>query len=504
MKIKRKFLKTSPFEKNMKIDIMKDICSLKVHTKYRKDLMFYLWILSALLLLSVLIGCHLGSDYEQPQFFDNQEIEQVLNLKPEKMPLDTSFFDFEDETLTHILILAMQNSPSLRSALVKVRQARSLFKISESDLMPSFDLNAKYNYLNAGKNMGVFSNEDYYQTALDMTWEIDIFGANAKRLEAAKANLKGMIENLKNVHVSLISDMTMAYIKLRTTEWLLKNAKENVMLQKNIYQTVQEQFDAGLVDEVTLNQSKYLLETTRMSIPQLDFQRIEAQNTLALLVGDLPTSLNDILSKQESNLVQKTFSYDLNKLYYLSADVIRLRPDVRVAEEQLISGNALVGAAIADMFPKVSLSGLLGFGTTQFSSLFNNASFETGIMPQISIPLLHFGALKNNVELKKAIKEEYLIAYENSLLVAAEEIHNAINKLKNESKRNQFAQKAYDKMTKVSELNWKKYKQGLIPYADVLDAEQRRLLAQTNMVNSNSALYQGIVQYYKSIGGWGK
>ena len=196
------------------------------------------------------------------------------------------------------------------------------------------------------------------------------------------------------------------------------------------------------------------------------------------------------------------FRSDLNRLYQLPADIIRYRPDVRVAEEQLIAGNADVGAAIANMFPKISLTGLLGFGSINASRLFEKASFETGIAPEVSLPLLHFGALKNNVELKKAIKDEYLIAYENALLTAAKEIHNSINALQNEFKRNQSARIAYQKMQKVSKLNWQKYKQGLIPYADVLDTEQRRLSAQTNMVNSNSALYQGIVGYYKAIGGW--
>ena len=100
------------------------------------------------------------------------------------------------------------------------------------------------------------------------------------------------------------------------------------------------------------------------------------------------------------------------------------------------------------------------------------------------------------------MKEEYVIVYENALLTAAKEIHSAINNLQNEFRRNQSARIAYQKMQKVSKLNWQKYKQGLIPYADVLDTEQRRLSAQTNMVNSNAALYQGIVGYYKAIGGW--
>ncbi|MBO7257432.1 MAG: TolC family protein [Alphaproteobacteria bacterium] len=498
--MKIKFFKTSLFGKNIKIDTTKDIALSVTKNVYLKQLGLYLSILTLLFLLSILVGCMMGPNYKRPQFFDNDEIEKVLDLKPtsEKAPL--SILDFHDNTLNELLVLGLQNSPSIRTAFTKVRQARASVRISESDLMPSIDLNAKYNYLNAGQNMNLFANEDYYQSAIDMSWEIDIFGSNARRLEASKANLKGVIENLKNVHVSLTADIAIAYISLRTTEWLIQNAEENIRLQNDIYQTVTEQFNADLADEIALNQAKYLLETTKMTLPQFQQQKTEFQNTLALLVGQLPTTLNDILKIQKNNLVQQNFDYDLTRLYDLPADIIRNRPDVRVAEEQLIAGNAMIGAAIGDMFPKISLTGLLGFGSTKASNLFENASFESGISPQISLPLLHFGSLKNNVELKKAMKEEYLIAYEKALLTAAKEIHSAINNLQNEFKRNQSARIAYQKMQKVSKLNWQKYKQGLIPYADVLDSEQRKLSAQTNMVNSNAALYRNIISYYKAIG----
>lgn len=502
MKIKRKFLKTSLFEKNMKIDNVQDIYEDRTDKSKTPKLLLYLGILGVLLLISVLVGCMMGPDYERPQFFDNHQIESVLDLRPTSDTQPLSVLDFNDDTLNELLSLGLHNSPSIRQAFTKVRQARASVRISESDLMPSIDLNAKYNYLNAGQNMNLFANEDYYQSALDMSWEIDIFGSNARRLEASKANLRGVIENLKNVHVSLTADIASAYIGLRTTEWLIQNAEENLRLQNDIYQTVTEQFKAGLADEIALNQAKYLLETTKMSLPQFQQQKIEFQNTLALLVGQLPTTLNDILKGQKNNLVQRNFDYDLTRLYNLPADIIRNRPDVRVAEEQLIAGNAMIGAAIGDMFPKISLTALLGFGSTNASNLFERDSFETGIVPQISLPLLHFGALKNNVELKKAIKDEYLTAYETALLMGAKEIHSAINNLQNEFKRNQSAKSAYQKMKQVARLNWQKYKQGLIPYADVLDSEQRKLSAQTNMVNSNAALYQGIVGYYKAIGGW--
>lgn len=460
-------------------------------------------IVALLILIALITACTVGPDYERPQFFDDTQIEKSLDLKPVTPKSAAAFspLDFEDTTLNELMVQALNESPTIRLALVRLRQGRQSLKIAEVQGLPTLDASGKYNYANESRNMDTLLRDDYYQVGLDMTWEIDIFGGTRRRTEAARANLRGALESLKNVHVSMSADVANAYINLRTAEQLLANAKNNLKIQQEIYQTVLEKYKAGLTDEITSDQAKYLVETTRMSIPQLEYQRTAAQNALALLLGKLPGTLNEQLNKEKKNLVQKPFKYNVATLYELPADVIRSRPDVRASEEQLIAQNAQVGAAIADMFPKVSLSGLLGFQSIHSNNLLNHSSYTYGYIPQISMPIFHFGALKNNVELQKSIKEEYMINYEQTLLQAASEINNAMVALQKELERNKAAKTAYQKMNMVSKLNWDKYKQGLIDYSDVLDAEQRRLSAQTQMVNSNSALYQDIVIFYKSIGG---
>ncbi|MBR4926831.1 MAG: TolC family protein [Alphaproteobacteria bacterium] len=503
MKLNHKFLKPQWLRYQSKTNTLDDVYGPKKSKVVIKRLKIYLVGLTLLLVLSVLIGCMVGSDYERPVLFENEMIEKSLNLKP--IQTDNEIYlakVFNDDLLDELIQRAKSNSPTIRSALIKIRQSRAGLKIDEASLFPTLDIDTKYNYMNESKNLGYIMEQDYYQAAFDMSWEIDIFGGNRRRVESAEADYRGTVENLKNVYVSLTADVANAYINLRMAEQLLKNANDNLVLQTQIYETVSERFDAGLASEIDLNQAKYLLETTKMSIPQFEYDKTQSQNSLALLVGQLPTTLNDILETQKTNLVSKDFKYNTDKLYELPANVIRIRPDVRVAEEQLISGNAMVGSAIADMFPKISLTGLLGFGSLNFSNLITRNSYEYGYSPQISLPVFHFGALKNNVELQKAIKEEYLIAYETALLNAASEISNALMAIETEKRHNQASKKAYINVKKVSELNWEKYKKGLIGYADVLDSEQRRLSAQTQMVQSNATLYQNIVQYYKSIGGY--
>ena len=269
----------------------------------------------------------------------------------------------------------------------------------------------------------------------------------------------------------------------------------NCLISKNCL------FNDQRVFPINLDQARYQLETTKASIPQLEYQQVSFQNALALLVGELPGSLNKILAQNKKNLIQQPFQYKVDKLYELPADIIRQRPDVRVQEEQLIAQNALIGAAIAELFPSINLSGMLGFEALKFPKLFNHNSYSYSYVPQLTTPILHFGALYNNVQLQKSLKEEQLIAYEQSILTAAQEIKNALVSIDKEIKRNIYLTHAYQKMNQAAQLTRDKYQSGLIEYSMVLDAEERRISAQIDMINSNGALYQNITTFYKAIGG---
>lgn len=129
--------------------------------------------------------------------------------------------------------------------------------------------------------MGYMVEEDYYMAGLDMNWEIDIFGGTRRRIESAKANQTASIENLKNVYVSLVAEITNNYVQLRTTEELLKQAKNNVKIQQDMYQLTLDKYETGLTNAINLNQARYQLETTKASIPQLEYQQTALQNALA-------------------------------------------------------------------------------------------------------------------------------------------------------------------------------------------------------------------------------
>lgn len=450
----------------------------------------------------LMMACSVGPDYKQEKLFSDDEISKSLNLQT-PFPNQKNFMivDFGDDVLNQLIKDAEISSPNLKMAILKLRQAREVLKIDVKNGFPTFDISAKYNYVNESDNMETLIKNDYYQIGVDMAWEIDIFGKTRREAESSKAQYRAMVENLKNVNVSLISDIATNYINLRMAEQNLKNMRENILLQEDVYNIISERFNADLVDEMTLSQSKYLLENMKMQVPMLEYQREMYANALAVLLGKLPQSLDEFLQSENKNLVSRVFEYDVEKLYRLPVSIIRSRPDVRMAEENLISQNAEIGVAVANVYPSFSLSGFLGFQSLKFFNLIERDSVGHSLVPKMVLPLFHFSQLRNNIEVQKLKRDEAEVNYEQTLLNAVAELRNAIVAIDKEYKVNKSASLAYQKMSEVSYLMWKKYLSGLVEYTDVLTAEQNRLEAQTNMVNSNANLYKNIITFYKAIGG---
>ncbi len=481
----------------------------KVSFVFLSCLLFFFGVVLTIFLQA----CSVGPDYERPMFFSDAELAKALDFpaypdgnknnsmaKKEQGTLWTPL-DFQDPVLNELLFVSFENSPTLRQAIARLLQGRANMDIATAAFFPQIDASGKYNFVKESKNMQYLVKQDYYQLGLDASWEIDIFGGTRRRKEAAKANLKSALYSLKSAGVSLMAEVALTYVRLRTTEEQIARLKENLAYQEQIYRLTVDKYETGLTNRIDVAQAAYLVKNTKAALPSLYYQQEALKNSLALLAGKLPKQLESVLNKKTVNLINRPFEYDLQKLYDLPLSVVRNRPDVRAAEEALIAQNAAVGAAIADMFPKVSVSGLLGLQSLHSSDLFQKNSYGYSYLPQISLPIFHFGALWGNVKLQEALKEEQKIAYEQALLSAAGQIRDALLALETEQERNFSAREAYFQMRKASDLTRNMYENGLVEYTDVLNAEERRLSAQEQMITSNGALYENIVAFYKAIGG---
>lgn len=459
----------------------------------------YLYGLSAMLLAS----CTVGPDYKRPEFYSSDEIRRSLSLQNtagQNVSLDW-YTRFNDPLLNRLIAQGLLESPTVGSAVERLRQARQSLRINAAQFLPTLNVDGSYHKVSDSVAYGIPVSTDYYQAGLDAGWEIDIWGGGRRLTESSYALVQVAASQLDNVKLSLTAEIAADYINMRRAQEQLRISKHNLKLQRDIYELVNEKHKVGLADDIALNQSRYIVEKTAALIPSLEAQEQAYQNALTILVGKLPGEFQEPLGESQSNIVQRQFDFNLQNLYELPADVIRNRPDVRVAERQLAAQNAKIGQAVAEMFPSVSLSGFLGWQSRNLGSLIGSDTDMYSISPAVNLPLFHFGRLVNNVELQKSATREQVLLYKNSILNAAAEIRNAMVTLDKEYQTNNSSRAAVTAQKQVAGLTLDKYKQGLIDFSDVLTSQQDLLQSQNALIASNAAIYEDIISFYKAVGG---
>lgn len=457
----------------------------------------------SLLLLASVAACTVGPDYRRPMKYSDSEISQSLNLQsriPQKVDKEW-YKSFQDNTLNQLVAKGLTSSPNAKIAVARLRQARAALQIDSVKNLPMLNVDGSYNYNKTGKNSGYPIGTNYFQAGLDASWELDIWGQGRRQTESAAALYKAAAANVENANLALTAEIANDYINYRMVREQLLISEQNLTLQKDIYNIVNSKYEAGLENASALNQAKYAVETTKALIPELQYQVEAYKNALSTLIGELPGSLDGILLSDTQSLVRRRFKIDVSRLYELPVSVVRLRPDVRIAEYQLISKNADVGAAIAQLYPNVSLSGFLGFQSTKLSNFVGSNSFAYNYVPSVNLPLFHWGQITQNIELQKGSAEEAVYLYQNTLLNAASEIKNAYAGIAGEYEKNQAARNAVVAQKKVLDLSLERYRQGLIDFNVILTAEQNLLASQNNFIASNSAVYRNIIAFYKAVGG---
>ena len=459
----------------------------------------YLLMIPAFLLAS----CTVGPDYRRPGVLTGQQIGESLELKDgtkRVIPQDW-YKQFNDETLNYLIDCAIAGSPNVRVAVQKLREARTVLNIDAGQYLPVLDVGTKYDYAKPSKNIGMAIKTNYYQTGLDASWELDIWGAGRRLTEQNRALFEAAAANLDNVRVTLVSEVAGTYVKLRIAQEQLRIAEKNLRLQEDIFGIVAEKRRFGLTDDIAYNQAQYAVETTKSLIPQLEYQIEAGKNALAVLTGVLPGRLEVRLDPVRRNLVSGRFDFEIDTLFEIPAEIVRLRPDVRAAEQNLVARNAAIGQAVAELYPNVSISALFGYQSIRGTSLFTPASEAFSYTPAISLPVFHWGQLVNNVRLQKETAQEYVELYKNTLLNAVGEIKDAMVSVDKAYQKNKSDYQSVENMKKVMRYTLQKYRQGLIEFSDMLTAEQDLLKAQTELAAGNGAIYQSIIAYYKAVGG---
>ena len=330
---------------------------------------------------------------------------------------------FDDPVLEGLVESAVSNNISFIMAQRRFEQASWELLGSYAAFVPKFDAGGgwrrQWSREKTRSGRSVYNVRD---AALDGNWEIDIFGGNRRLAEAAFANAEAAGWTVADAWVALTTQIGIQYVNLRTTQARLDVARTNLVLQSETYDILKSRLDSGIGDELAVNQCAYIVEQTRARIPQLLAQEEVLKNAIAVLAGEVPGALHETLAPLE---IDRDWLLQPQKIAGMKLDMMRARPDVKAAERELAAQTARIGAAKAQWFPKLYISGSVGFENKKKSRLFARDSFLASLGPAISWPIFQGGAIYANVKATESKMLELALAYELAIENAYGEVRNA-------------------------------------------------------------------------------
>jgi NodT family efflux transporter outer membrane factor (OMF) lipoprotein len=453
----------------------------------------------------MLLGCTVGPDYVPPTYPMPGAWSESLEggLAAEPADLQEWWLTFEDPGLNSLIERALAGNLDLKGAVARIREARAQRGFVASDRFPTIDAAGSYSRDRASENVDrgfgnniEVSDTDLFSFGFDASWELDIFGRVRRSVEAANANLDAAGEDYRDVLVTLLSEVALNYVEVRSFQTRLEIAEANVRVQEDTLKLTQARFNAGLTSGLDVAQAEANLDTTRSAIPTLQIGLKQAMNRLGVLLGQNPGSLSAELSKPMPIPVTPT-----EVAIGIPADLLRRRPDIRRAERELAAQTARIGVATADLYPRFSLLGSIGLEASDFGSLFELGSRAYSVGPSFQWNIFDAGRIRSNIVIQDARQEQALIRYESAVLTALEDVENALVAYAREQVRRQSLLKAVDASQRAVKLAETLYIQGLSDFQNVLDAQRSLFNLQDQLAESEGAVTSNLISLYKALGG---
>jgi NodT family efflux transporter outer membrane factor (OMF) lipoprotein len=461
------------------------------------------------MLLAVLAaGCSVGPDYVKPEvpISDAWQSAVSAEMNHDETPLVTWWEAFGDTALVALIRAAEQENLTLKIAVARVREARALRGIAKGGYLPNVNLGGSYTRFRISENSlngqlteqsgGQVEAQGEWDLSLDAFWEIDVWGRVRRQVESSTAQFEASVEDFRDVLVTLYAEVAANYIDLRTFQSRLTFGRQNAEDQRRTVQLTRDRFDAGLVSRLDVTQAETQLASTEAEIPRLESSANVALNRLAVLLGRQPGVLHDDLG-----VAAPIPEAPERVATGMPAELLRRRPDVRRAERQLAAQNAQIGVAKADLYPSFSLSGILGLVAGGGASLISGESVSWSLIPGVRWNVFNGGKVRNNIRVQEARTEQLLYAYEQSVLLALEEVEGVMVAYQLEKVRRDRLAEAVTAAARSVEIVRTQYLSGLTDFQRYLDSQRALTQQQDLLASSQGQVIRNLIALNKALGG---
>jgi NodT family efflux transporter outer membrane factor (OMF) lipoprotein len=405
---------------------------------------------------------------------------------------------FNDSTLNGLVESAYRQNLNLRAAGARILQSRAQRNIAVGNIFPQTQTAlVDYAHAQISKNLGlpIPSPLNVWADGFNLSWEVDFWGQYRRSVEAAEADLNASTEAYGDSLVMLLSEVATNYMQLRTYEQRLTYARQNVEIQKRTLGLADARWRSGRSTELDVRQARTNLSQTEATIPPLIAGRRQANNQLCVLLG-LPVS--DMAAGMVSGPIPSAAP---EVAVGVPADLLRRRPDVRRAEQQVAAQSARIGVAEADLYPQLSINAFVGFIGNDFRQLFESKSYTGLFFPSLSWKILNYGRITNNIKLQDAKLDEAVFQYQQSVLNAGREVEDALVGFLQAQQQAAELEKAVRDAQRSVELVTLQFEGGVTDFNRVFNTQTTLVNLQDQLAVTRGNIALSLIQLYKALGG---
>jgi len=449
-------------------------------------------------------SCTVGPDYKRPVLQTPAGFRGADSAAASPASLaDTKWFDlFQDPTLTQLVNGALQQNFDLRIAAERVLQARALFRIQRSEQFPSIDASAGVIQTRiptvGGNNPGIPVTSDrdfgYAQAGFNLGWELDVWGRLRRLTESARAQYIATEEARRGVVTTLVADVTDAYLALRALDLELAIARRTQQVATDSLRLTQTRFDRGIATQLDVQQAEQLLRIAGVQRAGLERDIAQSENALSLLLGQVP---GDIPRGLELEAFQLPPSVPAG----LPSALIERRPDIRQAEQELIAANARIGAAKAEYFPRISLTGVFGLQSQALGDLLTGAATNWTLAATAVAPIFNAGRTGANVKFTEAVQRELVVTYQKTIYSALREVSDSLASYHKTNDQRTEQERLVEALRNSTRLSTERYQGGVDTYLQVLDAQRNLFEGELDLARLRQQQLSSLVQLYRALGG---
>jgi NodT family efflux transporter outer membrane factor (OMF) lipoprotein len=447
-------------------------------------------------------SCAVGPDYRRPNVPAPARFRGAAEPPAEVSLADLTIPEmFADPVLQTLLDEALRQNFDLRAASARVLEARAQLGVSRADFLPTLDARGQY-AASRGSSVGSFvfvprgTNLDvsYTQAGFGLNWELDLWGRIRRLNEAARAEYLASEEARNGVITTLVADVASLHYAIAELDAELAIARRTRAAAQASLELVTLRRDQGAGTGLDVRQAEQFLYTATAQIARIERALAQTENALSLLLGRSPGEVERGQSLEEWSVPPEVPAG-------LPSALLQRRPDIRQAEQELIAANARIGAARAQYFPQISLTGFLGGQSRALSDLFAGPARNWNLAPAAALPIFNAGRIRSTVRSSEARQQEALARYEQTIQTAFREVADALVEYRKTAEEREQQGRLVEALQGSLELSTLRYNGGLDSYLQVLDAQRGLFQGQLELVRLRQRELVAVVQLYRALGG---